>query len=120
MTPRRAKPAVPATRPSALLRASKRRKPGTSRRRGKRYTDVRAIVEAVFSRRDPVKKIVELLDSDRPTVSARVMERLLDYAFGRPPQRVETSGPRGGPVRVVVVSHIPRPERGSGEVERTA
>jgi hypothetical protein len=114
--PRSAKPAATARR--------KGRKPGTRRHAGRpakagaRHTDVHSIVEAVFSRRDPVKKIVELLDSDRPTVSARVMERLLDYAFGRPPQRVETSGPRGGPVRVVVVSHIPRPERTSGEAER--
>ncbi len=95
-------------------------KPAGRRASKKRHTDVHAIVEAVFSRRDPVKKIVQLLDSDRPTVSARVMERMLDYAFGRPPQRVETSGPRGGPVRVVVVTHIPRPERGRGGAERTA
>ncbi len=74
-------------------------------------TDGRALAEAVFARRNPVQKALELLRCDRPTVEARVWERLLDYAFGRPAQAVEATGPRGGPVRVQIISHIPRPRR---------
>ncbi len=76
-----------------------------------RLRDVVALVDAVFTRRDPVGQAVELLDCERPTVRARVWERLLEYKYGRPAQKVVASGPGGGPVRVVIVSHVPRPRR---------
>ncbi len=76
-----------------------------------RPRDVAALVDAVFTRRDPVTDAVELLGCERPTVRARVWERLLEYKYGRPAQRVVTSGPRGGPVRVEIISYIPRPRR---------
>ena len=74
-------------------------------------TDVRGLVDAIFAQRHPVAVAVRLLDSDRPTVAARVLERLLEYRFGRPKQMIEATGPGGGPVRVEIISHIPRPER---------
>jgi len=77
-----------------------------------RPRDVAALVDAVFARRDPVTDAVELLGCERPMVRARVWERLLEYKYGRPAQQVVTSGPRGGPVRVEIISHIPRPRRG--------
>jgi len=92
------------------------KKPGSRRdkrgvRPASRLTDGRSVAEAVFARRNPVEKALELLRCERPTVEARVWERLLDYAFGRPAQAVESTGPRGGPVRVEIISHIPRPRR---------
>lgn len=96
-------------------RAKRRRKKRAARkhlaRPAPRVTDGRALAEAVFARRNPVQKALELLRCDRPTVEARVWERLLDYAFGRPAQAVEATGPHGGPVRVQIISHIPRPRR---------
>lgn len=80
-------------------------------RMASRLADGRSLAEAVFARRNPVEKALELMRCERPTVEARVWERLLDYAFGRPAQAVEATGPRGAPVRIEIISHIPRPRR---------
>jgi hypothetical protein len=97
---------------------------GTSRPKRKKKSapeNVRALVKAIFARHDPVEVASKLLNCNRPTVVARVLERLLDYQYGRPRQAIEATGPGGGAVRVVIVSHIPRPARppGRGSVQAT-
>jgi hypothetical protein len=110
---RRAQQKRPAKKPAASRPAQG--KPGQLAKRSAwaklRASNVAALVDAIFAQRDPVTKALELLSCERPTVEARVWERLLDYVYGRPPQRVVASGPRGGPVRVEIISHIPRPRR---------
>ncbi len=94
-----------------------------SRESGKKSApeNVRALVKAIFARHNPVEVASKLLNCNRPTVVARVLERLLDYKYGRPRQAIEATGPGGGPVRLVIVSHIPRPARppGRGSVQAT-
>ena len=71
---------------------------------------VGALVDAVFARVDPEEIAVELLgEGGDKRVKTQVLTLLLAYKFGKPAQRVEASGPGGGPVRVVW--DIPRPAR---------
>jgi hypothetical protein len=72
---------------------------------------VRKLADDVFAQRDPVAVAMNLLDSDKHTVAARVWERLLEYRFGKPAQMIETSGRGGGPLVVKIISHVPRPDR---------
>ncbi len=94
---------------------------GTGRKKKSAPENVRALVKAIFARHDPIEVASKLLTCNRPTVVARVLERLLDYKYGRPRQAIEATGPGGGPVRLVIVSHIPRPARpaGRGSVQAT-
>ena len=71
---------------------------------------VGALADAVFARVDPEEIAVELLgEGGDKRVKTQVLTLLLAYRFGKPAQRVEASGPGGGPVRVVW--DIPRPAR---------
>ncbi len=95
---------------------------GTGRKKKSAPENVRALVEAIFARHNPVEVASKLLTCNRPTVVARALERLLDYKYGRPRQAIEATGSGGGPVRVVIVTHIPRPARpdsGRGSVQAT-
>ncbi len=90
---------------------------GGKGRRGDKAA-ARAMADEVSRHRDLIAVAVQLLDSDKHTVVARVWERLLEYRFGRPAQMIEASGPGGGPVVVKIISHVPRPDR-AAPVEAT-
>lgn len=75
---------------------------GAGRKAGghnKSTPEVRALLDAVFAKVDPVKKLVALLNKPMdPSVEARVLLRLLEYRYGLPQQTVAITGADGGPV----------------------
>jgi hypothetical protein len=77
------------------------RKKGTPNKR----LDLQEFLTAVFERVDPVKVAEKLLRAKGP--SERVLIRLLEYRYGRPPQGAEGSD-GGTAVLTVDVSAIPR------------
>ena len=83
---------------------------GRPERKRKLPDSVGALADAVIARVDPEEIAVELLgEGGDKRVKTQVLTLLLAYKFGKPAQRVEASGPGGGPVRVVW--DIPRPAR---------
>jgi len=71
--------------------------------------DPKALAQGVFARVDAEQTAVDLLRGGDKRLKVRVFELLLAYAFGKPAQRVEASGPGGGPIRMIW--DIPAPER---------
>lgn len=65
------------------------RKRGTQ---NKLTRDVQAFVDRVFSKIDPVDKLVTLLEGESEKVQAGVMLRLLEYRYGKPKESIELSG----------------------------
>ena len=51
--------------------------------------DVQVLMDAVFSKVDPIKKLEALLASESDKVQAGVLLRLLEYRYGRPKESVE-------------------------------
>ncbi len=69
------------------------RKPGVPNRS---TPEVRDLLDAVFAKVDPVKKLVDLLNKPLDVgTEARVLLRLLEYRYGQPQQHVELSGDIG-------------------------
>ncbi len=98
--PRRGPTPGPAARPASGGGAGKRKLP----------RDPRALADAVFARVDPEEIAVELLGKESSKrEKLQILSLLLAYKFGKPAQRVEATGPGGGPVPVVW--DIPRPAR---------
>ena len=81
------------------------------RRAGKKKlaADPKGLAQGVFARVDAEQTAVDLLRGGDKRLKVRVFELLLAYAFGKPAQRVEASGPSGGPIRMIW--DIPAPER---------
>ena len=107
------------------MRKARSRKAGRRKReprtitmvRGQQDLDPRALADAVFARTDPEQLAVDLLQSNDKRLQVQVLSLLLAYKFGKPAQRVEATGPGGGPVRVVW--DIPRPARETQGLEAT-
>ncbi len=96
----RVHPACPEPRRERVHREGKRKLP----------RDPRALADAVFARVDPEEIAVELLGKESSKrEKLQILSLLLAYKFGKPAQRVEATGPGGGPVPVVW--DIPRPAR---------
>ncbi len=109
MTERRKKhrtAAPPSSPPRRRLRARKK----------KLAADPKALAQGVFARVDPEQTAVDLLRGGDKRAKLRVWELLLSYLFGKPAQRVEATGPGGGPIRMIW--DIPAPERERAEAER--
>lgn len=82
--------------PAGGRREGAGRKPGVP---NKGTHEVRDLLDAVFAKVDPVKKLVALLNKPMDAgVEARVLLRLLEYRYGQPKQSVEISGADGGPI----------------------
>ncbi len=81
------------------------------RRAGKKKlaADPKGLAQGVFARVDAEQTAVDLLRGGDKRLKIRMFELLLAYAFGKPAQRVEASGPGGGPIRMIW--DIPAPER---------
>ena len=45
------------------------------------------------------------------TLDPSIMRALLAYAYGRPPEKIEISGPDGGPIKAAVTFYLPKNQR---------
>jgi len=81
------------------------------RRAGKKKlaADPKGLAQGVFARVDAEQMAVDILRGGDKRLKVRMFELLLAYIFGKPAQRVEASGPGGGPIRMIW--DIPAPER---------
>ncbi len=80
----------------------------------RRPADARALADAVFARSDPVDRACELLNGDDAkgaSVKARIWERLVEYAYGRPSQMAEPGSGSDAPMRIELILKVPRPQR---------
>ena len=100
-------------------RAARRRAGPSTRKRGLRASkkklpaDPKALAQGVFAHVDPEGIAVGVLKGGDERLKLRVWELLLAYAYGKPAQYVEATGPEGGPIRMVW--DIPAPERERAE-----
>jgi hypothetical protein len=76
------------------------RKKGTPNKRD----GLEPFLRKVFKLADPVEVAEKLLNADTP--DSKLLIRLLEYKFGRPPQ--EISGPDGGAIPVINIGALPR------------
>jgi hypothetical protein len=63
-----------------------------------------SFLKKVFKLADPVEIAEKLLKSDQP--DSKLLIRLLEYKFGRPPQ--EITGPDGGAIPIIQWTGLPR------------
>ena len=62
--------------------------------------ELQELLDAVFSKVDPVEKLIALLNKPLDVgTEARVLLRLLEYRYGQPQQTVAITGADGGPVQ---------------------
>jgi len=90
-------------------RAARRRAGPIRAGKKKLAADPKGLAQGVFARVDAEQTAVDLLRGGDKRLKIRMFELLLAYAFGKPAQRVEASGPGGGPIRMIW--DIPAPER---------
>lgn len=74
--------------------------------------DVKELVDQIFSKVDPIKKALYLFEKGSDKTQVTLLMRLLEYRYGKPVQPIE--GVQDGvPIGIQIVSHVPRPQRGS-------
>ena len=104
-------------------RAARRRADPSAGKRGLRASkkklpaDPKSLAQGVFAHVDPEGIAVGVLKGDDERLKLRVWELLLAYAYGKPAQYVEATGPEGGPIRMVW--DIPAPERERAEEDKS-
>ena len=90
---------------------------GPKAKKKKLPADPKALAQGVFAHVDPEGIAVGVLKGDDERLKLRVWELLLAYAYGKPAQYVEATGPEGGPIRMVW--DIPAPERERAEEDKS-
>src|SRR5271155_571147 len=76
-----------------------------------RMREVKRLVRAIFSAKNPVEVGTSLLQCKSDATRAKIFAMLLEYLYGKPVQQMETNGPDGEKVLFQFVTHAPRPER---------
>jgi len=80
------------------------------RKRGYVYRDVRALMRAIFRRKNAVDVAAGLLETGSDATKAKIFSQCLEYLYGKPVQQIETRSSSEGSVPFQFVTHIPRPE----------
>lgn len=57
--------------------------------------EAKKLVQAFFTKNDPLKKASELWNCGNPAVEVKVWQILMEYRFGKPMQKHEGSGESG-------------------------
>lgn len=79
------------------------KRPGAGRKKGsttKATQDVKALVDQIFARHDPIETASALLTCGNPGVIVKVWQTLIEYRFGKPTERHEHTGLEGAPMAV--------------------
>ena len=99
-------------------------RPGVSGNPGGRPKALRDIRERAREySEETVARLVAWVRSDNPRASVAACSLLLSYAWGKPPQSMEVSGPNGGPItqiQEIIVDPVDAVARLDQLVEREA
>jgi hypothetical protein len=75
-----------------------------------RMRDVRRLVRAIFSAKDPIEVGQDLLSKKGDATVAKVFTLLIEYLYGKPVQPIEATGANGEKGIFQFVTYAPRPQ----------